>query len=153
MDEYLSKPIRREQLFDVIERLVSGESASAVSETAAQSQGGDGEVLIVESLLAVVGDDRELLAGVIETFREDSAAIAQQIQEAFERGDAETVERAAHKLKGSSGTLAAREVAGIAGRIEVLAAEKKLADAAALIARLPHSLKRLESALSAAAQS
>jgi signal transduction histidine kinase/CheY-like chemotaxis protein/HPt (histidine-containing phosphotransfer) domain-containing protein len=151
MDDYLSKPIRREQLFEVIERLVAGQSASSVTETVAHTEAGDGEVLDREALLAVVGDDRDLLAGVIETFREDSAAIAKQIQEAFDRGDAETVERVAHKLKGSSGTLAAHEVAGIAGRIELLAAEGKLEAARALVARLPHSLKRLDGALAAAA--
>lgn len=151
MDEYLSKPIRREQLFEVIERLVTGESASAVTETTAHSEASDGEVLDREALFAVVSDDRELLASVIEAFREDSSAIAREIQEAFDRGDAGTVERAAHRLKGSSGTLAAREVAGIAGRIERLAAEGKLEAASALVARLPHSLKRLESALVTAA--
>ena len=151
MDEYLSKPIRRDQLFEVIERLVSGTSVQSVAATAAQSESGDGEVLDTESLLAVVSGDRQLLADVITTFREDAASSAREIQESFARGDAGTVERAAHKLKGSSGTLAAREVAGLSGRIETLASSGRLPEAGPLIARLPHALQRLESALAAVA--
>ena len=92
-----------------------------------------------------------MACAVSATFREDSASVARQIQASFDRGEAEAVERAAHKLKGSSGTMAAREVAGLCGRIETLASNDKLSEAGPLIARLPHALERLERALAAVA--
>ena len=147
MDEYVSKPIRREQLFEVIERLVPGASVSPVSESSALSESGDGEVLDVAHLMSVVNDDREFLREVIDTFRTDSATIATDIQAAYDRDDAATVERAAHRLKGSAGSLAARELAGLAERLETIASRGSLADARSLVARLPHSLKRLDNAL------
>jgi two-component system, sensor histidine kinase and response regulator len=148
MDDYVSKPIRREQLFEVIERLVPGESVSSVSESSAQTESGDGEVLDADHLMAVVSDDREFLKEIIETFRADSAGIAREIQAAFDRDDASAIERVAHRLKGSAGSLAARELAGIAARLETIAAEGSLQDARSLVARLPHGLKRLNDAFS-----
>jgi signal transduction histidine kinase/DNA-binding response OmpR family regulator len=152
MDDYISKPIRREQLFEVIERIVPASSANSARPASAASQTGDGEVLDKEALMAVVADDRELLGSVIETFRHDATGLTHEIQSAFERGDANALARSAHRLKGSSGTLAARELAGLAARLEVIATEGALEDARALVARLPHSLKRVEVALTEAAK-
>ena len=152
MDEYVSKPIRRDQLFEVIERLVPAGSAVHAGATIGHAESSDGEVLDREALMTVVGDDRDLLAAVIETFREDAGALAREITSAFERGDAEAVGRAAHQLKGSSGTLAARELSGLAARLESAAGGDSLEHARALVARLPHSLKRAEDALAEVAK-
>ncbi len=147
MDEYISKPIRREQLFEVIERVAPTGSATRPSAPSAGSQSGDGEVLDREALLTVIAGDRELLGVVIETFAHDAGALTREILAAFERGDAHAVGRAAHQLKGSSGTLAARELSGLATRLETIAGGESLELARALVARLPHSVKRAVDAL------
>jgi hypothetical protein len=49
-------------------------------------------------------------------------------------------------MKGSAGSLAARELYGLLGRLEVIAAEGSLEAARPLVARLPHALNRLYAA-------
>ena len=64
-----------------------------------------------ESLLERLGGDTGLLGEVFELFLEDGPRMVRVVREASERGDASSLERAAHSLKGALLHLSADPVA------------------------------------------
>lgn len=113
MDDYLSKPIRREELEAVVERcLPAGASspARAVGEGSAVWH----EAQTLNGVLdqAAVGLIRERLtpekrAQLVETFDAQQEECVGAIGGAIERGDRAGVRLVAHKLRGSSASLGA----------------------------------------------
>jgi HPt (histidine-containing phosphotransfer) domain-containing protein len=94
-----------------------------------------------------VDGDQALLAELVRTFRSEAQSLVAAIRSAHERGDAPEIARAAHRLKGSAGTLAAHEIATSAARLETIANNGGLGEAAAIVATLPAQLERLIQAL------
>jgi CheY-like chemotaxis protein len=98
MDEYLTKPIRGKDLFDIIEAF--GTTASEHS-----SHGVNTEPVDVafdgEALLARLDGSTELCGVLIETFLEESPQTLSAIKIAVERLDAAAIASAAHALKGA----------------------------------------------------
>ena len=146
MDEYLSKPVRRQELFDVIERLTADAESDARAFITAE-QPSPGLVLDHDALVALVDGDQALLAELVRTFRSEAQSLVAAIRSAHERGNAPEIARAAHRLKGSAGTLAAHEIATSAARLETIANNGGLGEAAAIVATLPAQLARLLQAL------
>lgn len=113
---------------------------------------GDEEVLDRDALLEQAGGDPELVLRLIELFSEDRAETLDAIQEGMATSDAKRVERAAHRLKGSLGTLAARAAHAAALHLETIGRSGSLADAADAWVRLQSELDRLQPALEAVAR-
>lgn len=66
------------------------------------------DMAVVDELLSLSGDgDPELLVDLIKMFLDDGPEKVQTITEGLAAGDLEAVERAAHALKGSAGSLGA----------------------------------------------
>ncbi|MCW5892946.1 MAG: Hpt domain-containing protein [bacterium] len=108
---------------------------------------GDEQVLDRDALLEQAGGDPELVLRLIELFAEDRAETLDAIQEGMAAADAKRVERAAHRLKGSLGTLAARAAHAAALRLETIGRTGSLVDAGAAWVRLQSELARLQPAL------
>jgi len=98
MDDYLSKPVKREELLDTIERY-SYESPVPEKERLARKQPG----LDRAAVLARLDGDEDLLAELVGLFIQESPKLLAAIQQAIERADPKGLERAAHALKGSVG--------------------------------------------------
>ena len=81
------------------------------------------------ALLERVEGDMELLGDIIELFKEDSVRQIAAIRDALDKKQASAVERAAHTLKGTCGTLGAPEAAAAALELEKLAAAGDLSRA------------------------
>jgi two-component system sensor histidine kinase/response regulator len=116
---------------------------------AARARMADDPVLDREALLEQAGGDPELVLRLIELFAEDRAETLDAIREGLEAADAKRVERAAHRLKGSLGTLAARAAHAAALRLETVGRTGSLADAGEAWVRLQAELARLQPALDA----
>ncbi|MBA0087968.1 MAG: Hpt domain-containing protein [Acidobacteria bacterium Pan2503] len=102
------------------------------------------------ALLAGVDGDRDLLRQMVRVFLTDYPQRAAEIKEAVRRGDAVTVERAAHTLKGALGNFAANIALAAAQELETMAKRGDLdaaGDAAATLdselALLAEELRRL----------
>jgi HPt (histidine-containing phosphotransfer) domain-containing protein len=67
--------------------------------------------------------DEELQEEIIRGSLPDVAAHVSAVEEAFERGDPNALERSAHALKGSCGTLSAIDLRETAREIEMAAKE------------------------------
>ena len=63
-------------------------------------------------------NDEELARAIIETFLEDLPAQIKQLKEAVTTGEAQSVERQAHKIKGASANLGGEALRALASAIE-----------------------------------
>jgi len=142
MDDYIAKPMRAKDLYSAIDRTVEG-----VAGTEKQEDGGsatpDGVGIDFKSALEAVAGDKDLFAELIGMFVEDYPTRLRDIGAALESGDAETVERAAHTLKGAAANLGAVEVRELALEIEKLGKKGELEKARPYLADLEQALERI----------
>jgi HPt (histidine-containing phosphotransfer) domain-containing protein len=87
-------------------------------------------VMDADQVLQRLGNDEDLLRDIIQIYLEDVPGMVKKIHAAVEENDANSLQRAAHSLKGLASTLSAHEVVDVAYRLEHIAATRNLADAA-----------------------
>ena len=140
MDDYLSKPIRPEELSRALARCRPARADDALDAAALGK--------LVSSLGG--GDEgREAVRELVEMFLDDAAAQMATLHGAIERGDAEAARRTAHTLKASGATFGARPFAELCRELEALAREGRLDAAAALLDRADQEWERARLALEA----
>ncbi|MBU2551681.1 MAG: response regulator [Proteobacteria bacterium] len=145
MDEYLSKPIRIEEVNRVIKSFVLREAdgGDEPSDRAAAPL----DVLDGAGLMARLAGDVELLRELVNMYLDRLGPILADIREAILNGDATQLQQAAHALKGMSANMSAPAVAGAAGALEKLGRRRTLDQAGEVFRRLEEETKRLRSAL------
>jgi two-component system sensor histidine kinase/response regulator len=146
MDGYVSKPVQPEELIKAVEGLDGNAQAAGKASDLTN------EVVDREVALARVDGDEGLLADLAKLFCEESPKLLSAVQDAVAKRDTEALKRAAHSLKGSISTFAARDATEAALRLEDLARSGELAGAedayrllAAQVERLKHALEGLGS--------
>ncbi len=116
MDEYLSKPVRKQDLTNMIE-VVMGKgprNAGATSELTSSS------VIDWQDALEVAGGDRDLLMEVIQAFLEEAETLMRRIRYDVRSQDATALRRDAHTLKGGLLGVGAKRVSTSAFELEKL---------------------------------
>ena len=103
--------------------------------------------LPLQNLLERVDGDRELLATLAEMQKAETPGALQEIRRCVESGDAEGLERAAHRLVGALVVFDAAEAVEAARTLEHLARSRTLADAPRRFAALEIEGQRLLTAL------
>ena len=141
MDDYLPKPIRAGQLYDVVENNVSSDSAS-------QSEPGvDGGALDWQGALDQVGGNEAMLGELAGLFVTEYAKHLEEMKRAIGHGDCSLLRRAAHTLKGSAAIFHADPTVEAALRLENMAHEGDLEDVDKALARLEREAGALLPAL------
>ncbi len=103
MDDYLSKPLRSEDLDPVLERWLSVRS----------------DLLDDERLSRLAGAGPTLVDRLVEAFARTTPPLLEELRLAVSRGD-DTARRAlAHKLRGSAETVGAQRLAALARKLEL----------------------------------
>jgi CheY-like chemotaxis protein/HPt (histidine-containing phosphotransfer) domain-containing protein len=149
MDGYVSKPIKAAELVAAIAEVVpaneGGPAEDAGDKDLADEQVGHRRVTVIdmEGLLSSLGGDRELLAEIAAIFIENYPKLLAEIREAIARGDGQTLERAAHSLKGAVANFGVEEVYEAALRLELLGREGDLAEADQAFAHLEEQIASL----------
>ena len=150
MDDYLTKPIRKEELKGALERWIqtsqpsqamdSGNTPSPVTPAAA-----DAFPMIFDTatMLRNIGGDRELLDQLIVLFLQRYQPMLENIRIALAGQDQRAIEQAAHLLKGTAGNLCAPEVVLAAGRLEALGRLGTLLDAPIIYTQIEVAVVRL----------
>jgi signal transduction histidine kinase/CheY-like chemotaxis protein len=154
MDGYVAKPIRPEQLWQEVARLVPEAAPGETPEPREELGGGVAlpeapadPVLDREELLGQVAGDREALCEIAELARAECPRLLGEVRAALERGSAGDLARAAHSLKGTVGSIAARPAQAAAARLEHIARQGPLQDAPTALAELEERTQRLQEAL------
>jgi HPt (histidine-containing phosphotransfer) domain-containing protein len=109
-------------------------------------------VLAAAGLVELVSGDAQLLHSLAGLFLEDGTRRLDEIRIALDSGDLESVQRAAHTLNGSAGSLCGRRTAQAALRVEHLAEEGDLAQARLACTALREEVGKLQQALTRLAQ-
>jgi two-component system, sensor histidine kinase and response regulator len=156
MDDYVSKPVKAEELDAVLERWLLQDEEKVGQDTSAPGTGNgtaaapDGSIdpSVLKSLRELQEEgEPDVLKELIELFLEDVPPQLEVLQEAEEREDAQSVERTAHTLKGSSSNLGAVRMAAICAELEEIGRSGDLATAPALISGLEAELGRVRAVL------
>jgi len=129
MHDYLSKPIRLEELYAAIARNLP---ASALDPSYLEA---------LRRLEEVTG--RELIATVVNSFLAETPRRLERAREALERGDAAALVFALHSLKGSSAQLGATRLAALCGEAEAAGKEGVLEDFAARLSDIEAEVQRV----------
>ncbi len=147
MDGYVSKPLRAQQLFEVIAGLVPT-LAEAETDTPDQTVATK-SVFDWDAALDRVEGNKELLQEIIELFFDEIPKLLSAIHESLVRRDAKALERAAHTLKGAMGNLSAKEAFTAARRLEMLGRGGDLTNVEDVYAELEEAINHLTIVLAA----
>ncbi|HEY5314160.1 MAG TPA: response regulator, partial [Pirellulales bacterium] len=116
MDHYISKPIRSQELFAMIEGLFS--SKVSKWDVPSQSDTDSAGPIDWQAALTTAGGDQQLLAEMIGMFLVEGPKLAGEIRGSAASGDATTLRRAAHTLRASLRYIGAEAAAARAGQLE-----------------------------------
>jgi HPt (histidine-containing phosphotransfer) domain-containing protein len=112
MDGFVTKPFRPADILAAVERFAAEAEITETTPDLAERQ------LDTTRLRDQVVDERELFEEIAGMFFGQKDEILTDLADAIEREDARTIERRAHRLKGTLGNLAAEAAAEAAERLE-----------------------------------
>ena len=144
MDGYLTKPIRPQELDEVLDSYVAKEQTETPVATPSDSLE---ESVLQDELLERIDGDRVFLAELLAIFQGDYPGQIRSAHEAISRGDAEALQRVGHALKGALGNLAAPIAARVAAELESIGGGGDIAMASIRLAELENELPRVIEAL------
>jgi len=150
MDDYITKPVRSEELVQALERAVARLPTAAASETAdlAEPEIAVLEAAVLEKLQAELGEgDAAIVAELIGMFLSDTPALRDEMRQALTSGATEPLQRAAHTLKSSSATLGARALAARCAKLEHLAPKLSMAEGSELLRQIEQVYEETQRAL------
>jgi two-component system, sensor histidine kinase and response regulator len=126
MDAYVSKPIKPSKLIEAMKQIVPPLKTRSVQEST------DNQAAMqvdISNVLSVLQDDRDSLSELLDLFLEDSVRLLRQIHESLAQEDHQTLERAAHQLKGAVANFGADELLDLAQQLETMGRNSKLTGA------------------------
>jgi len=132
MDDYVTKPIRVEELIAAIERTPRRGAGVAPAGTLSD---GDGQIdtSVLSRLSEGTGGDASFVQELIDQFLSDAPSLVAAARNGLENGNAEEVRRAAHTLKSNAATFGARRLAERSRAVEEAARGGDLPAAAGLV--------------------
>ena len=153
MDEYVSKPLRANQLFEVMALALSRGAIAAQTDPAvvppkpeipttpppAQIQWSDA--------MEAVNGDRDTLQSVVDAFLEEAPQLLDQMQRSMRQRDAVELQRASHTLKSSLRFFGAVDAAELAWQLELQAKEQTLDNVPSLLNQLAQLVEQVSGQL------
>ncbi|MCI0700434.1 MAG: response regulator [Planctomycetia bacterium] len=144
MDGYVSKPLKPEEFFAVLEGLVPAGGAPPADEPTTSP---NSQALDSAKLLKRIDGDRELLGELIELFLDESPKLMGAIRTAVAAKDGERLRVSAHTLKGSVGVFAATPAHDAAARLEALSRDQNWVEVEPALSKLEVAIRDLQIAL------
>jgi two-component system, sensor histidine kinase and response regulator len=153
MDDYVSKPVRRQQLFEAIQAVLPQKRVRVRpgKGPVPGNQPAQEQAALVDwsGALEIAQGDRQLLVELVQAFVEEYPAQLLQIRRALEHDDTPLLQRAAHTLKGTLRTLGSTGASDLAERLELTGNGARQVDASELADRLEVALRQLQPELDA----
>ena len=147
MDEYVTKPLKLDELLRTIIRVSQSPGRSATSSPARQSAAAPAQTatapLAFDELLQRCMGNREFALKLITKFEIQATKDIEKLGAAIAAGDASSVARVAHSLKGAAANLSAAPVQTLAARLEAQGRTGDLGEANACLAELRVEWQRL----------
>ena len=121
MDDYLSKPFKREQLAKMLARHLRRETESPVPQTTDEDPEASAAQIIDQKALdniRALGDGGDLLCKVLEAYLRSAPQLMEEYAQGLSDGNVERVHRAVHTLKSSSANVGAMQLSTLCKQIE-----------------------------------
>ena len=167
MDGYISKPVKGEELIELVERLAgTGKSdeqaaepppeqeppqaAVAKSETKdviRQVPAGDATIFDLDEAVRKCYGKHGMFQEMVGCFFQEADALMSQMRAALHNGEAKVLGDTAHRLKGTVVYLGAGPSADATGRVEQIGKSGQLAEAGGAIDELANQIERLKEAI------
>ena len=148
MDDYVSKPIKPEALYSVINNVARKSQSEKEHEREQPPQGSktfSPKTFDLSGTMETVSGNEDLFREIAGMFLESCSDDIAKIKNAIAVNDAGILEGEAHSLKGAVGNFGAREAYEVASRLEKLGKEGKMPTAAEGISNLERALNELAS--------
>jgi len=136
MDDYVSKPMKAEELYKAIGRLMHGNKPS-------ESPKQEFSVDLSRAIEAVDGD-KELLKTLVDDFLEDYPRKLGELEDLITKNDSDQVEKKAHSFKGSVGNFGVKKAYELAYELETLGKESRLDGAEDVLKQLEEQMSRIK---------
>ena len=151
MDDYLAKPVRREDLDAVLGRWIPRQGQQPPVQNNADPERPAVDHSVLESRRGTQNEgDPDKLARIVTLFIDDVPPRLESLRQAVEKRDAREVEETAHLLKGGSGYMGAVHMAEICTRLQELGISGDLSRAPEILDALEREFARVRAALRAA---
>lgn len=163
MNDYISKPIKKEELFEVINRLMIGKTSINLAEVKPiqqEKQAGEidkieaGSILLESSdvfnlkdAMRLVDGDTDLLKDIISIFIETYPEQIEQIKKTIDNSNAKELRETAHALKGSVGSFGKNSTYELAYQLETLGQRGDMKDSREVFSQLVVELASLKDEL------
>ena len=141
-DDYLSKPIRSNELRTILDNAVS-RTLTRITPSALPVLPTLSHEFDYAQALAGLGDDRSLLIEVITLFLDDYPRLESEMDQAEARGDATSMTRLAHTVRGVASNFALAAVVESAQTLEWLAKSGETAEMGIALTRLKSAVDRV----------
>jgi signal transduction histidine kinase/DNA-binding response OmpR family regulator len=151
MDDYISKPVRLEDLEEALERWIpkgrngvqaEPEEVPGLDQSSPESPALDPEV--TERLRSLAAVDPTVLDEIHESFLTGAIRYLEALREAARAGDPDALAKAAHAFKGASGNIGASHTCEICRQLELLGNSRSVAGAGELIQFLEREIERVK---------
>jgi len=136
MDDYLAKPIQPQEVSDMIEKWLVKEDSFYRKEAAIKDIDSGGNIFDKQGFLDRLMGDEDLANKILEEFLDDVPNKLMALKEAFDNGDAVSVQNHAHNLKGASANVSAVALQEAADEVEIAAGNGSMEQTAAAISKL-----------------
>jgi signal transduction histidine kinase/DNA-binding response OmpR family regulator len=135
VDAYLSKPMKVDDLYATIDRLLLS--------TTDEHLPADEAPIDLSAALDIVEGDKTLWADLMAVFLEDCPAQVAALREAIDRGETHHIERLSHGLKGSLAAIGATTARTLAYALETRGRAAQLEGISTVLDRLERELARI----------
>jgi signal transduction histidine kinase/CheY-like chemotaxis protein/HPt (histidine-containing phosphotransfer) domain-containing protein len=145
MDDYLSKPVKTEDLGRLLQRWVPSSipEEAVASAPPRETSKADASIFDANKMLSNIGGDVELFNQLVRLFLDRHGSMLLDIDTAVSQRDSVALERAAHSMKGTAGNLCAPDVVLLAGQLEAVGRLGTVEEAPALFEQLTRKVQQL----------
>ena len=152
MDDYISKPIKPQELYEVIEKWVktivsegTGKPELIVTDDNIHIKEGSFKSIPVniDAALSRFGGDKDFFKEMLEEFMGYAPGYLKALSEAADSGNFDMMQKEAHGIKGAAGNLSADKIYSLALSIENKGRSSDITDVSSLIKEMRAELERL----------
>jgi two-component system sensor histidine kinase/response regulator len=136
MDDYLSKPMKANELYTIVERLMNGKLKSPAAGTFPSFD--------FSRAMEAVDGDKELLKDLVQEFLKIYPDQLLEMKNIIGKGDPRKLERSAHGFKGAVGNFGVASVQNLAFELENCGRENRVQEAAPIFERLEQEMEHVK---------